>query len=132
MILLGAIVTHLIRWFFGDPDGPVLLFYAIFPAIFGMLAFAIMRWRPWPTGRMLFAITCGVTAGFNQVATFIGQGGFQLSDGPFWGIVSILIGFGGGLLWGVIGWYLGRGLEKAGVPTVEYPPSWGMAKESYA
>lgn len=129
VILLAAIVTALVRWFFGDPDGPVLLFYGIFPAIFGMAVFALMRWRG---GRLLFAISAALTAGMNQVAAFIGQGGFQLAEGAFWGTVSILIGFGGGLIWGVIAWYLGKGLERAGVPSVEEPPSWGTSQTSYA
>jgi hypothetical protein len=45
---------------------------------------------------------------------------------------SVIIGFLGGLIWGPISWYLGRGLEKAGVPTVDQPPSWGMAKTAHA
>ncbi|MGH8870863.1 MAG: hypothetical protein ACRDWS_02700 [Acidimicrobiia bacterium] len=129
VILLAAVVTHLVRWFFGDPDGPILLFYAIFPAVFGLAVFALMRWRG---GRWLFALSTGVTAGMNQVAAFIGQGGFQLAEGAFWGTVSILVGFLGGLIWGVIAWYLGRGLERAGVPSVETPPSWGGTQTTYA
>lgn len=129
VILLAAIVTALVRWFFGDPDGPVLLFYGIFPAIFGMAVFQAMRWRG---GRLLFAVSAGVTAGMNQVAAFIGQGGMQLAEGAFWGTVSILIGFLGGLIWGVIAWYLGKGLENAGVPAVEEPPAWGGARAPYA
>jgi hypothetical protein len=130
IIVLAALITHLVRWFFGDPDGPVLLFYALFPAMFGFLAFIALRWKG---GYGLFAITCGVTAGMNQVATFIGQGGFALSDGAFWGIVSIILGFLGGLLWGVIGRGLGIALEKAGVPTVDEPPGLtGGKAQSYA
>jgi hypothetical protein len=130
IIVLAALITHVVRWFFGDPDGPVLLFYALFPAAFGFLAFVALRWKG---GFGLFAITCGVTAGANQVATFIGQGGFALSDGAFWGIVSIILGFLGGLLWGVLGRYLGMGLERAGVPTVEEPPSLtGGRTQAYA
>jgi hypothetical protein len=131
IIFLAAVITHVIRWFFGDPDGPVLLFYAMFPAIFGVLAFSVLRWKgTWA----LFAITCAVTAGMNQVATFIGQGGFALSDGVFWGVVSILVGFIGGLIWGPLGRWLGIGLERAGVPTVDQPPSLtgGKAAQSYA
>jgi hypothetical protein len=130
IIFLAAVITHLIRWFFGDPDGPVLLFYASFPAIFGVLAFTALRWKgAWG----LFAITCAVTAGMNQVATFIGQGGFHLSDGVMWGIVSISIGFAGGLIWGPLGRWLGIALEKAGVPTVDEPPALtGGKAETYA
>jgi hypothetical protein len=130
IIFLAAGITHLIRWFFGDPDGPVLLFYAFFPAIFGVAVFSLLRWKgTWA----LFAIACAVTAGANQVATFIGQGGFALSDGAFWGIVSILVGFIGGLIWGPLGRWLGIGLEKAGVPTVDEPPGLtGGKAQSYA
>ena len=130
IIFLAAGITHLIRWFFGDPDGPVLLFYAFFPAIFGVAVFSLLRWKgTWA----LFAIACAVTAGANQVATFIGQGGFSLSDGAFWGIVSILVGFIGGLIWGPLGRWLGIGLEKAGVPTVDEPPGLtGGKAQSYA
>jgi len=129
VILLAAIVTALVRWFFGDPDGPVLLFYGIFPAIFGMVVFALMQWRG---GKTLFAISLAVTAAMNQVATFVGQGGFQIADGAGWGIVSITIGFLGGLIWGPLAWYLGRALEKAGVPAVDEPPSWGGGKSAMA
>jgi hypothetical protein len=130
IIVLAAVITHVIRWFFGDPDGPILLFYALFPSIFGLLAFMAMRWRGAFT---LFAITCAVTAGTNQIATFIGQRGFDLAGGVFWGTVSIIIGFAGGLIWGVLGRYLGIGLEKAGVPTVEEPPALtGGRDQSYA
>jgi hypothetical protein len=130
IIFLAAGITHVIRWFFGDPDGPVLLFYAFFPAIFGVLTFMALRWKG---GWGLFAIAAAVTCAMNQVATFIGQGGFALSDGAFWGIVSITIGFLGGLIWGPLGRWLGIGLEKAGVPTVEEPPALtGGRAQSYA
>ncbi len=129
VILLAAIVTALVRWFFGDPDGPVLLFYGIFPAIFGMVVFSLMQWRG---GKMMFAISAGVTAAMNQVAAFVGQGGFQLAEGAGWGTLSIIIGFVGGLLWGPIAWYLGRALEKAGVPSIDEPPSWGGGKTAMA
>ena len=130
IIVLGAAVTHLIRWFMGDPDGPLLMWYALFPSIIGMLAFWAMRWRG---KNALFAITCGVTAAANQVALFVVVG-FGLSEGAFWGIVSIIIGGLGGLLWGVLGRYLGVALEKAGVPTVAEPPSrtGGDLTSSYA
>ena len=127
IILLGAFVTHLVRWFFGDPDGPVLLFYGIFPAIFGMAVFSLMQWHG---GRVLFAVSTAVTAAMNQFAAFIGQGGFQLAEGPAWGLFSVLIGFLGGLIWGVIAWYLGKALERAGVPSVDQPPSWGATTKS--
>jgi ABC-type thiamin/hydroxymethylpyrimidine transport system permease subunit len=129
VILLAAIVTALVRWFFGDPDGPVLLFYGIFPAIFGMVVFSLMQWHG---GRLLFALSAATTAAMNQVATFVGQGGFEIAEGAGWGVVSITIGFLGGLIWGPLAWYLGRGLEKAGVPSVDQPPSWGTPKTSMA
>jgi ABC-type thiamin/hydroxymethylpyrimidine transport system permease subunit len=127
VIILGSFVTHLVRWFFGDPDGPVLLFYGLFPAIFGMAVFSLMQWRG---GRTLFAVSLAVTAAMNQFATFIGQGGFQLAEGAGWGLFSVIVGFLGGLIWGVIAWYLGKGLEKAGVPSVDQPPSWGVTSTS--
>ncbi|HUP17765.1 MAG TPA: hypothetical protein VM848_17180 [Acidimicrobiia bacterium] len=129
VILLAATVTSLVRWFFGDPDGPVLLFYGIFPAIFGMVVFSLMQWRG---GKTLFAISLAVTAAMNQVATFVGQGGFQIAEGAGWGTFSIIIGFLGGLIWGPLSWFLGRGLEKAGVPAVDQPPSWGVTKSAMA
>ena len=119
VIVLAALVTHLIRWFMGDPDGPLMLWYALFPSIIGMLAFWAMRWRGKNT---LFAITCAITAAFNQVALFVVVG-FGMSEGAMWGIVSIIIGGLGGLMWGVLARYLGVALEKAGVPTVAEPPS---------
>jgi hypothetical protein len=129
IIMLASGVTHLIRWFAGDPDGPVLLFYGLFPAAFGVAVFMLMRHRG---GRWLFALSAAATAAANQWATFIGQGGFQLAEGTFWALVSIGIGFLGGLIWGVIAWYLGRGLEKAGVPAVDAPPALGGGQPSYA
>ena len=107
IILLAVGVTSLIRWFAGDPDGPVLMFYGLFPAAFGVAVFMLMRHRG---GRTLFALACAATAAANQWATFIGQGGFQLAEGTFWALVSIAIGGAGGVIWGIIGWYLGRGL----------------------
>lgn len=120
VLLLAAGVTALVRWFAGDPDGPVLLFYGLFPAAFGVAVIVLMRWRG---AKMLFALSVAATAAANQWATFIGQGGFQLADGATWALISIAIGGAGGLLWGVISWYLGRGLEKAGVPSVDHPPA---------
>lgn len=129
LIILGGAVTALIRWFAGDPDGPVLLFYGMFPAVFGMAAFALMRWRG---GRLLFAVSLAATAAANQWATFIGQGGFQLADGTFWALLSIAVGAIGGLIWGPLSWYLGRGLEKAGVPSVDTPPALGGGRHDHA
>ncbi|MPZ54088.1 MAG: hypothetical protein GEU79_15385 [Acidimicrobiia bacterium] len=120
VLFLAAGVTALVRWFAGDPDGPVLLFYGLFPAVFGAAVIVLMRWRG---GRTLFALSVAATAAANQWATFIGQGGFQLADGATWALISIAIGGVGGLIWGVISWYLGRGLEKAGVPSVDVPPA---------
>ena len=31
ILFLAIVVTHVVRWFMGDPDGPLLLWYAIFP-----------------------------------------------------------------------------------------------------
>jgi len=129
VIVLAAAITHLIRWFWGDPDGPLLMFYALFPAIWALLAFMAMRWKgDWS----LFAITCAVAAGTNQIASFIGLRGFDLAGGAFWGLVAITIGFAGGLIWGPLGRYLGMGLERAGVPVVEEPPGRTGGVRSYA
>lgn len=130
VIVLAAVVTHVMRWFFGDPDGPILLWYALFPSIFGaLLAFALLRWRG---GNVLFALACGWTAALNQVALFVILGGFSLADGPAWGAASVAIGFLGGLLWGVLGRYLGKALERAGVPSVDPPPGLAGGGPSYA
>jgi hypothetical protein len=131
VIALAALVMGLIRWFTGDPDGPLMLWYALFPAAFGMATFYALRWRG---GNSLFAIAAAVTAAMNQVSLFIVLGGFGLAEGAFWGIMSIVIGGLGGLIWGVIARYLGIALEKAGVPTVAEPPSrtGGDASRSYA
>ncbi|MPZ86519.1 MAG: hypothetical protein GEU81_00335 [Nitriliruptorales bacterium] len=122
VILLAAIVTALVRWFFGDPDGPILLWYAIFPSLGAVATFAALRWRG---GNMLFALASAVASGLNQVALFTILGGFELSEGAFWGIISIVLGFLGGLVWGVVARYLGIGLERAGVPSVDEPPALG-------
>jgi ABC-type thiamin/hydroxymethylpyrimidine transport system permease subunit len=127
IILLAAIVNALVRWFFGDPDGPILLWYAIFPSLGALATFAALRWRG---GNMLFALASAVASGLNQVALFVILGGFELSEGPLWGIVSITLGFIGGLVWGVVARYLGIGLERAGVPSVDEPPALGT--QTYA
>jgi ABC-type thiamin/hydroxymethylpyrimidine transport system permease subunit len=125
VILLAAIVTALVRWFFGDPDGPILLWYGIFPSLGALATFAALRWRG---GNVLFALTSAVASGLNQVALFVVLGGFELSEGPLWGIVSIIMGFLGGLVWGVVARYLGIGLERAGVPSVDEPPARGVQR----
>lgn len=122
VVMLAVTVTALVRWFAGDPDGPVLLFYGLFPATFGATVLALLRWRG---GRVLFALAVAVTAVANQVATFIGQGGFQLADGATWALISMSVAAVGGLIWGVAAWYLGRGLERAGVPSLDNPPALG-------
>ena len=122
VILLAAIVTALVRWFFGDPDGPILLWYGIFPSLGAMAVFAILRWRG---ANSLFALSAAAASGLNQVALFVVLGGFELSEGAFWGIVSIIMGTLGGLVWGIVARYLGIGLEKAGVPSVDNPPARG-------
>ncbi len=129
VLVLAAGVTALVRWFAGDPDGPVLLFYGLFPAAFGVAVIVLMRWRG---AKMLFALSVAATAAANQWATFIGQGGFQLADGATWALISIAIGGVGGLIWGVISWYLGRGLERAGVPSVDIPPALGDDQTHHA
>ena len=129
VVMLAVTVTALVRWFAGDPDGPVLLFYGLFPAAFGAGVLALMRWRG---GRALFALAVAVTAVANQVATFIGQGGFQLADGTTWALVSMSVAAVGGLLWGVLAWYLGRGLERAGVPSLDTPPAVGGGETDHA
>lgn len=129
VLVLAITVTHVVRWFFGDPDGPILLWYALFPGILTLLAFHALRWRG---GNVLFAVTGAVAAATNQIALFVILGGFQLSEGAFWGIMSIILGGLGGLLWGVVGRYLGIGLEKAGVPTVDTPPARGGGQTAYA
>lgn len=120
LVMLAAVVTALVRWFAGDPDGPVLLFYGLFPAACGAAVFVGLRWRG---GKLLFALAVAVTSVANQCALFIGQGGFQLADGARWALVSMSIATFGGLIWGLAAWYLGRGLERAGVPAVDSPPA---------
>lgn len=120
VLLLAAAVVSLVRWFMGDPDGPLLLWYGLFPAFWGAVVFTMMRWRG---GNVLFAVSCAVCSAANQIALFIVLGGFEMSDGAFWGIGSVILGGLGGLLWGVLARYLGIGLEKTGVPTVDEPPA---------
>ena len=115
VVILAVAVTALVRWFAGDPDGPVLMFYGLFPATCGAVTIALMRWRG---GRLLFALAVAVTSVANQCAMFIGMGGFQLIGGTTWALISMVIAAFGGLLWGVVAWHLGRGLENAGVPVV--------------
>lgn len=129
VILLAAVVTALVRWFFGDPDGPLLLVYAVFPSVFILATFAAMRWRG---GNLLFALAGAAAGASNAAATFIGQGGFQLAGGAGWAFLSIVIGGIGGLLWGVLARYLGKALERAGVPSVDEPPARGGGAEAYA
>ena len=127
--LLAVAVTALVRWFAGDPDGPILMFYGLFPAALGSLVFVLMRWRG---GRVLFALAVAVTSVANQIALFIGQGGFQLADGTTWALVSMSIAAFGGMLWGLAAWYLGRGLERAGVPAVDSPPALSAERSAHA
>lgn len=127
VLLLAIVVTHVVRWFMGDPDGPLLLWYALFPGILTVLAFYAMRWRGRNT---LFAVTGAVAAATNQIALFVVVG-FGLAGGASWGMTSVIVGGIGGLVWGVAGRYLGVALEKAGVPSVATPPSRGGAV-SYA
>ena len=129
VVMLAVTVTALVRWFAGDPDGPVLLFYGLFPATFGAVALALMRWRG---GRLLFAVVVAITSVANQVATFVGQGGFQLADGTAWALVSMSVAAVGGWIWGGAAWYLGRGLEHAGVPSLDSPPALGGSEIKHA
>jgi ABC-type thiamin/hydroxymethylpyrimidine transport system permease subunit len=120
VLLLTAAVVSLVRWFMGDPDGPLLLWYGLFPAFWGAITFTFLRWRG---ANSLFAISCALCSGMNQVSLFIALGGFDMAEGPVWGILSIILGGVGGLLWGVVARYLGIGLEKTGVPSVSEPPA---------
>lgn len=129
VLLLAITVTHVVRWFMGDPDGPILLWYALFPGILTVLAFYAMRWRG---GNVLFAVTGAVAAATNQIALFVILGGFGMAEGALWGIGSIILGAIGGLVWGVVGRYLGIALEKAGVPSVAVPPARGGGEPRYA
>lgn len=127
--VLAVCVTALVRWFAGDPDGPILLFYGLFPAILGAAVFVAFRWRG---GIGLFAVAVAVTSVGNQIALFVGQGGFQLAEGATWALLSMSIAACGGLIWGIAAWYLGRGLERAGVPAVESPPALGSTGPAHA
>ena len=120
VLLLAAAVVSLVRWFMGDPDGPLLLWYGLFPAFFGAMTLTALRWKG---GNLLFALSCGACSAANQVSLFIALGGFDMAEGPTWGILSIILGGIGGMLWGVIARYLGIGLEKTGVPSVSEPPA---------
>ncbi|NIW24520.1 MAG: hypothetical protein GWN29_08115 [Gammaproteobacteria bacterium] len=105
------------------------MFYGLFPAAFGALVFVLMRWHG---GRLLFALGVSVTSVANQIATFIGQGGFQLAEGTTWALVSMSIAAVGGAIWGIAAWYLGRGLERAGVPAVDSPPALSAERSAHA
>ncbi len=129
IVILAVSVTALVRWFAGDPDGPVLMFYGLFPAAFGAAVIVLMRWRG---GQLLFALAVAVTAVANQCSMFIGQGGFQLVNGATWALVSMSVAALGGLLWGVVAWHLGRGLENAGVPSLDSPPARGGGQGDHA
>ena len=129
VILLAAVVTAVVRWFFGDPDGPILLWYALFPAAAACLVFALMRWR---SGNLLFALSSGAASAFNQIALFVVLGGFSLAGNATWGIISVIVGGIGGLVWGIAARYLGKGLQKAGVPAVEEPPARQSSTATYA
>ncbi|MGE4658689.1 MAG: hypothetical protein AAEI08_07140 [Gammaproteobacteria bacterium] len=129
LVILAVGVTALVRWFAGDPDGPILLFYGLFPAAFGAAVFVLLRWRG---EKFLFALALAATSVANQWALFIGQGGFQLVDGARWALISMAIATFGGFIWGIAAWYLGRGLENAGVPSVDSPPAFGSGQSSHA
>ena len=127
--ILAAVVTALVRWFAGDPDGPILMFYALIPSLAGAAVFVGLRWRG---GFWLFALAVAVTSVANQIALFTVQGGFQLAEGPTWAMVSMAIAAAGGVIWGLAAWYLGRGLERAGVPSVATPPATDTARRVHA
>ena len=129
IVVLAVAVTALVRWFAGDPDGPILMFYGLVPATCGAIVIALLRWRG---GRLLFAVTVAVTSVVNQCAMFIGMGGFLLAGGATWALISMVIAAFGGLLWGVVAWYLGRGLENAGVPSLDRPPALGGTQSDHA
>ncbi len=129
IVILAVSVTALVRWFAGDPDGPVLMFYGLFPAAFGVAVITLMRWRG---GQLLFALAVAATAVANQCAMFIGQGGFQLINSTTWALVSITIAALGGLIWGIVAWHLGRALENAGVPSLDSPPALGGGRGDHA
>ena len=129
IVILAVTVTALVRWFAGDPDGPVLMFYGLFPATCGATMIALLRWRG---GQLLFALAVAVTAVANQCAMFIGQGGFQLVNGTTWALISMSVAALGGLLWGVLAWHLGRALENAGVPSLDRPPALGGGRGEHA
>jgi ABC-type thiamin/hydroxymethylpyrimidine transport system permease subunit len=120
VLILTAVVVHGVRWFMGDPDGPLLMWYGLFPSFWGAVTLTLLRWRG---GTWLFAISCAVCSAMNQIALFIALGGFDMAEGVGWGILSIILGGVGGLLWGVLARYLGRGLERTGVPSVSEPPA---------
>ena len=129
IVVLAVAVTALVRWFAGDPDGPVLMFYGLFPAMLGATTIALMRWRG---GKVLFSVACAVTSVANQIAMFIGMGGFQLVGSTNWALISMGIAAVGGLIWGYVAWQLGRGLEHAGVPSLDSPPALGGSLVEHA
>ena len=105
------------------------MFYGLVPAAFGATVIALLRWRG---GQLLFAVAVAVTSVVNQIAMFIGMGGFQLAGGTSWALISMAIAAVGGLLWGIVAWHLGRGLENAGVPSLDTPPALGDSRGEHA
>ena len=120
IVMLAVAVTALVRWFAGDPDGPILLFHALFPATFGVMVIVMMRWQG---GKLLFALAAAITAAANQFSALLLIGGFQIMESFMWAIFTHLFAAIWGLLWGLAAWYLGKALEHAGVPSLDKPPA---------
>lgn len=112
VVILGATVLALTRWFLGDPDGPILLWYSLGAAIPGAIAMWLMNWED---RNLTYFVGNGVITACSILVIFPVVGGFSIAGGPGWALLSCLSGFLVGGAEGILARYLGKALARVGM-----------------
>jgi hypothetical protein len=114
-VTISGFAYSFVRWIAGDPDAVLLvLFYVVGALIAGVVLWAF-QWRPTITAYFLAG---GLLMAYVQVIWSIFLG---LAEFGFWvlALSVVICGISGGILGGILPLYIGKGVERAGIPVKE-------------
>lgn len=115
VVLLASLVLAVVRWLFGDPDGPLLLYYALGAALPGVV---VMWLRGWKDDNLTYFLGNGVTISVAIMLAYTTLG-IEMVGGPVWAVAVAINAFFWGGLWGIVARYLGKALQRVGIARVQ-------------
>lgn len=114
MVMAGTVVA-LLRWFTGDPNGPAhLIFWTIGAAIAGVI-FWLFRWKD---GWWRYGITGAILEGWTFGTWFL-IFGLNTMGWTTYLLAQVTIMIFGFFTCGLLGYGLGKALQRVGVSVVE-------------